>query len=619
MFVLGQKKPGVLFLLVVGGLVLFGGCATMNHSHESTSKDALRQKVDTFLHDYTRTYQKLYYEASLAEWASNTRIVEGDNTNAERTKAAKRKLAAFTGSRKNIEAAKAFLARRDALTPLQVRQLERILYMAADNPEIAADAVRERIAVETEAVEKLFGFRFHLDDREVTANDLDRILEKSRDLVERKSAWIASKEVGVVLRPYMPKLQQLRNQTVRALGYSDFFNYQVSEYGMTSEAMLNLMKKLLRDIWPLYRELHTYIRYELAKRYNEPVPDYIPAHWLPNRWGQDWSALVNIRGMNLDDALAKHTAEWVVRQAERFYISIGFPPLPDTFWERSSLYPVPPGAGYTKNNHASAWHLDLDKDVRSLMSVEPNTRWYETTHHELGHIYYFLAYSRPEVPILLRDGANRAFHEAMGSLMGLAAMQPRFVKTVGLSTGDSPPDPIQTMLKEALNYVVFIPWSAGVMTWWEYDFYARELKPEAYNERWWTYKRRFQGIVPPGERGLDVCDPATKTHIIDDPAQYYDYALSYVLLFQMHDYIARELLQEDPHDTNYFGRKEIGTFLKKIMEPGATVDWQVLLKKTMGRELSAEPMLRYFEPLMKWLKEQNRGRRYTLPEDPFGA
>ena len=131
----------------------------------------------------------------------------------------------------------------------------------------------------------------------------------------------------------------------------------------------------------------------------------LPADWLPNRWGQDWSALASLAdttsagaGAGLDAALSEHTPQWLVEQAERFYTSIGFEPLPRSFFDRSSLYPLPAGSPYKKNTHASAWHMDLDRDVRSLMSVETNAEWYETTHHELGHIYYYLQYSRPEVP-----------------------------------------------------------------------------------------------------------------------------------------------------------------------------------------------------------------------------
>ena len=376
---------------------------------------------------------------------------------------------------------------------------------------------------------------------------------------------------------------------------------------MSTSEMLDLMRQILREVRPLYRELHTFVRYSLAEKHDVPVPEMIPAHWLPNRWGQDWQALTSVEGLDLDAALREKEPEWLVEQAERFYVSLGFEPLPSSFSTRSSLYPLPPDAKYKKNNHASAWHLDLKEDVRSLMSVERNAYWYETVHHELGHVYYFLSYSNPEVPPLLRSGANRAFHEAIGSLMGLAATQHRFVGELGLLPETSSADPIQTLLKEALNYVVFIPWSAGVMTEFEHALYALELPSEDWNKHWWELKKKHQGIVPPDLRSGPLCDPATKTHINDDAAQYYDYALSFLLLFQFHDYIARELLHQDLHDTNWLGRKDVGRYLKQIMSVGANVDWPNFLKEVTGQSLSAQPMLQYFEPLMEWLKRQNQG------------
>jgi peptidyl-dipeptidase A len=238
----------------------------------------------------------------------------------------------------------------------------------------------------------------------------------------------------MALHQPLEELRQLRNQTVQGLNYHDFFSYQVADYGMTADTMMALLRKVNDEIYPLYRELHTWARYKLAANYHaKNVPDYLPAHWLPNRWGQDWSDLVTVKGADLDSIMhaRKFTAEWNVQEAERYYVSMGFPSLPKIFWEKSSLYPVPPGEHYKKNNHASAWHMDYDQDVRSLMSVEPNAHWYETTHHELGHIYYYLSYSRPEVPYILREGANRAYHEALGTMFGMAAMQSPFLAGLG--------------------------------------------------------------------------------------------------------------------------------------------------------------------------------------------
>jgi peptidyl-dipeptidase A len=588
---------------------------------EDVERRGARAVAADFLERFERGYRHYSTLANEAEWLSNTRIVEGDDTNAKRTDAAKKALAEGNGAIAVIESCSFLLARKAELEPLQVRQLEAILYLAADKPATAKELVEQRIAAETRQVEKLFGYTFRLDGQEVTTNDLDEILKKETDLERRRRAWEASKEVGRGLKDGLAELQRLRNGTVRGLGYPDFFSYMVSEYGMTTEEMLALNERFLRELRPLYRELHTYWRHELARRYGAPVPELIPAHWLPNRWSQDWSALLEVPGVDLDAALASRPPEWLVEQAERFYISLGFPELPQSFWEKSSLYPLPPGAAWKKNNHASAWHVDLDRDVRSLMSVVSNSEWYETTHHELGHIYYYVCYSNADVPHVLRTGANRAFHEAVGSMMGLAAMQPRFVAAVGLSAGAPPqgaggarPDPIQLLHKEALNYVVFMPWSSGVMTHFEQELYGQELPMERWNRRWWEMVAKYQGVAPPTPRGEEYCDAATKTHVNDDPAGYYDYALSFAILFQLHEHVARNLLREDPHDTNYFGRRDVGDFLRSLLTPGASVDWRRLMREKLGQEISAEPMLRYFEPLQEWLREQNRGREHALPE-----
>ncbi|HEX8774687.1 MAG TPA: M2 family metallopeptidase [Pyrinomonadaceae bacterium] len=594
-------------------LVVLVLCLTVPVSGQrSLSGTDASGEAQKFIDEYTAEWTRLRYAYTQADWKSNTQIIEGDKANAEATNAALEKLTTFTGSRANIEAATRFLKQKDKLTPLQVKQLQNILYAAAESPETAKDLVKERISAETAQNEKLYGYDFKIDGKSVTPNQIDEILRNSNNPEERRRAWLASKEVGRVLKPGLVNLQRLRNAVVRPLGYKSYFTYQVSDYGMTSEEMMKLMDEINRELRPLYRELHTYARYELAKRYNQPVPDLIPADWLPNRWAQDWSPMVNVEGLDVDAALHDKTPEWVVKQGEDFYVSLGFPRLPQSFWEKSSLYPPPEGATYKKNTHASAWHLDLETDVRSLMSVEANADWYETAHHELGHIYYYLTYTNKDVPPLMREGANRAYHEAMGSLMGLAAMQKPFLEARGLAPRDAKVDEMRVLLKEALNFVAYMPFATETMSRFEYELYDKNLPPDQYNRRWWELAREYQGIAPPAERGADYCDACTKTHINDDPAQYYDYALANVLLFQLHDHIARKILKQDPHATNYYGNREVGEFLRAIMRPGSSRDWRMVLREKTGEDLSAKAMVRYFAPLMDYLKKANAGRKYTM-------
>ncbi|WMI67723.1 M2 family metallopeptidase [Mangrovimonas sp. YM274] len=602
-----RKITPLIFLLLT-----MLACKEEDKKPETASN--VKEEAQAFLEDYSKTYKKLYYDSSKAEWAANTHIVAGDTTNAYNVQKANEAYAKFTGSTEVIEKTKQFLEHKDELDIVQVRQLNTILYGAGNNPETVSDVVSKRIAAQNAQSETLYGFDFQVDGKSVTTGDIDKVLRESSNETERLKNWEASKAVGKDLKDGLENLRQLRNQTVQALGYDDYFSYQVSEYGMDRKEMLAEMNKMVKEVWPLYRELHTWARYELAKKYNAEVPEYIPAHWLPNRWGQDWSPLVNVEGLDIDAALADKDPEWIVKEGENFYVSIGFDPLPASFYEKSSMYPLPADADYKKNNHASAWHMDLENDLRCLMSVEPTADYYETIHHELGHIYYYQAYTNPNVPPLLRAGANRGYHEAIGSLLGLAAMQKPFLASKGLVDENVKIDEIQNLLKEALNYVVFLPFSAGVMSEFENALYAENLPKDQYNSKWWELAKKYQGMVPPSERGEDFCDAASKTHINDDAAQYYDYAISYILLFQFHDHIAKNILHQDPHATNYFGSKDVGTFLRGVLETGANNDWRELLKSSVGSEMSAKPMLDYFAPLMDYLKAQNEGRTYTLPE-----
>jgi peptidyl-dipeptidase A len=595
--------------------IVFIAAACSDHS-TSKGPSQLDQEVTAFLKDYNARFQVYLVKANEGQWLLNTHIVEGDTITEKKAAEADEAFARFSGSKSVIDAAKNFLAKKDSLSDLQVRQLNAILFMAGSNPETAGDLVKQKIAAQNKQTGLMYGFKFKMNGKEVTPNDIDAILQKSTNEKERLAAWQSCKEVGKILKPGVTDLRDLRNKCVQALGYSDYFSYQASEYGMSTEELMTTTRGMIKDLWPLYRELHTWARYELAKKYNKPVPDLIPAHWLPNRWGQEWSQMVEVKGFNLDPYLEKQGAEWIVKKGEEFYKSIGYTALPETFWQKSSLYPVKPDAGYKKNTHASAWHMDNDKDVRSLMSVVPNTEWWSTALHELGHIYYYISYSNPDVPVILRSGANRAYHEAFGTMMGLASLQKPFLQGVGMMDKNAQTNDTLLLLKEALEYVVHIPWGSGTMTEFEYNLYSKNLSPDQYNKLWWQLVKRFQGIQPATERGEEYCDAATKTHINDDPAQYYDYSMSNVLLFQFHQHIAGNILKQDPHATNYWGNKGVGDFLQTVMKPGASVDWREHLKKSIGQEFSAKPMLDYFSSLMPYLKKINQGRTYTLPEQP---
>ena len=573
-----------------------------------------RSDAQGFLDLYNSLYVGMNTLAADAAWDAATDVSDlhqGRRTGAEQA------YYGFVGDPQVLARTDALLAIQGQLDPLQVRQLQAIRFLAGSAPGHLPDLLNARVAAEASAAAALDGFVFCFTPRAAdgscpapkTANDIDEALLDSRDLDERLAVWNASKEVGRELKPHLIELRRLRNEVARAMGYSSYFGYMASEYGMTADELMTLLDAMIVDNRPVYEPLHGWATRTLAARYDAPAPvGDVPAHWYPNRWAQEWSGLVD--GVDLDPYFQGRDPEWIVRTSESFYTSLGFPPLPASFYERSDLYPVPEGQDRRKNAHASAWHIDLGDDLRSLMSVEADAQWFFTSHHELGHIYYYVSYSRPEVPPVLRAGANRAFHEAVGELASLAAGQPAYLRRIGVLPKKAKLDETQVLLNEALGgTVAFIPWSAGVMARFEYELYEKELPPEQWQRRWWELAAQYQGVAPPDLARLDdetLCDACTKTHIIDDPAGYYDYALATAIKHQLHAHIANEILHQDPRNCDYGGNAEVGAFLRSVLEKGATQDWREVIREATGEDLSTRALVSYYAPLQRWLVKEGK-------------
>jgi peptidyl-dipeptidase A len=563
-----------------------------------------------FLAMYNRLYQGLYTVAQEAAWAAST-DVSPEHTG-QRIGAGQAQ-AVFLGNPWVIDKTRALLQKTNQLDALTVRQLRMIWLHAADAPGTMPAVVAARVVAEARQSAMLDSFEFKWQrpgaaaPEPITANEIDDLLRTSTNLTERLTVWKASKESGVALKPGLVELRDLRNRVAQEMGFSSYYGLQVAGFGMTAPEMKALCEQLVRDTRPLFEQLHCWARYKLAERYHQPAPRLIPAHWLPNRWGQEWPGLVE--SIDLDPLFKGRQPEWIVRQAVEYGESLGLPRFPQSFWTKSDLYELPKDAARKKNSHASAWDLNLQGDVRSLENVKPDFDWFGTAHHEMGHVFYMLSYDRPEIPVVLRDGASPAFHEGMAETLATPTIQLPYLRQVGAVPAEMKFDETQWLLVGALEQIISTPWSAGVMASWERDFYEGNLSTNELNACWWQYVAQYQGIAPPEPRGEEYCDPATKTHINDDPAQYYKYAIAYAIKYQLHMHIATKLLHQDPRNANFYGHKEVGQFLYNIMKSGATRDWRQLIREATGKELSARGMLEYYRPLMKYLQEQNRGRQ----------
>ena len=354
------------------------------------TKSPIQERADRFLALANGGYQAIYRVNSEAQWSAVTDVTPEHDAAAE---AAGKAYAAFNGNPAIITEARELLTHQKELEELTVRQLKQLLLNAAEGPMTNPDLVAKRVAAETKQASILNSFKFTLKGQPITANQIDDKLEKSVDLNERKAVWEASKESGPALKPNLVVLRDLRNGVAKEMKYPDYFALEVAAYGMTTDEMLKMLENWMATLRPLYLQLHTWAKYKLAEKFHQPVPKKIPAHWINNRWAQEWPGLVE--AANIDKYFEGRKPEWIIKTAEQFYTGLGFASLPQSFWEKSDLYPVPPDSKRKKNTHASCWHIDLENDIRSLQSIEPNARWFFTAHHELGHGHYFMAYSRP--------------------------------------------------------------------------------------------------------------------------------------------------------------------------------------------------------------------------------
>ncbi|WP_437971943.1 M2 family metallopeptidase [Sorangium sp. So ce260] len=445
--------------------------------------------------------------------------------------------------------------------------------------------------------------------------ELSRIIAKSRDPEELKRAWVGWRTVSAPMRGEFTRLVELANEGARELGFKDTGDAWRSKYEMPRQALPREVDRLWGQVKPLYDALHCYVRGRLAERYGEDVvPSARPirADLLGDMWAQDWSNihdLVAPEGVapiyDLDAALRAKglTPIEMVRTGERFFVSLGFEPLPASFWERS-LFVKP--ADRDVVCHASAWNLDDEEDLRIKMCIEITADDFQTIHHELGHTFYQRAYNR--LPWLYRDSPNPAFHEAIGDTIGLSVTS-EYLQRIGLVEELPPPSSdLALLLRDALGKVAFLPF-AVLVDRWRWGVFSGDIPPARYNQAWWELRTRYQGVVPPAPRSEADFDPGAKYHVAAS-VPYIRYFFAHILQFQLHRALCEEAGYKGPlHRCTIHGSEQAGERLRRMLEMGRSRAWPEALESVTGtRRMDAAAMLDYFAPLKGWLDQQNRGR-----------
>ena len=444
---------------------------------------------------------------------------------------------------------------------------------------------------------------------------LEEIMASSRDPKQLLDAWEGWRTISPPMRDRYKRFVELSNQGARDLGFADTGALWRSKYDMSPDEFSAEVDRLWGQVQPLYTALHCYVRGKLQEKYGkELVPDGkpIPAHLLGNMWAQSWENVYDLvkppqQGSTVDlTALVqgrKMDAKEMVRTGERFFMSLGLPALPETFWERSML--VKPRDREVVC-HASAWDVDYLDDIRLKMCIKTDGEDFVTVHHELGHNYYQRAYKN-QTP-LFRDSANDGFHEALGDTLALS-ITPAYLAKIGfLPSEPKDANDVDLLLRRALEKVSFLPFGLMVDQW-RWQVFSGKVTPDHYNQAWWDLARKYQGIAPPVARSEKDFDPGAKYHVAAN-VPYARYFLAHLLQFQFHRALSEAAGQTGPlHRRTIYGSKAAGERLNAMMEMGQSKPWPEALKAMTGSDkMDASAVLDYFAPLKKWLDEQNKGR-----------
>jgi peptidyl-dipeptidase A len=545
-----------------------------------------------------------------ADWVRSTYIT--DDT----------EIMAAQADQQAIEAQVAFVKEAQRFSGLSLPpELARKFYLLKTSLTLATPADPQRSTELTRIVSNLEssygkGKYCKPDGKCLTIEDLTILMANSRNRAELLDAWRGWHTISPPMRESFARYVQLANEGASQLGFADAGALWRARYDMSPDVFATELDRLWDQVRPLYMSLHTYVRKRLREHYGAsvvPAHGPIPADLLGNMWAQDWSNIYPLvappnagPGYDLTAILKERRTQplQMVHYGEDFFKSLGFAPLPKTFWERS-LFVKPQDREVVC--HASAWDVDTKDDVRLKMCIEITGEDFRVVHHELGHNFYQLAYNNQ--PLMFRDGANDGFHEAIGDTIALSITPQYLVRLGFLKQAPYASQETGLLLARALEKVAFLPFGL-LIDKWRWQVFSGQITTQDYNKAWWQLRLKYQGVAPPVARSEADFDPGAKYHVAAN-VPYSRYFLADILQFQFHRALAKIAGCTDPlEQCSIYDNKEAGKRFAQMLALGASKPWaEALATLTGDKEMDASALTDYFAPLKKWLDEQNRGEQ----------
>ncbi|MFL6592133.1 MAG: M2 family metallopeptidase [Luteimonas sp.] len=601
------------------------------------------ETADQFIARVNREYRDSYAELSAAQWLSSTYI--NDDSELVAAKANERWLTQLNGW---IEQARRFEGQ--PMSPATARSIALLKLMTA----MPAPHDPKRLSELTRIAARMEGM-YGAGTWCATPNDpssckqlgeLEDVLRSSRDYQMQLDAWNGWHTIAKPMRNDYVRFAALVNEGAKDMGFADAGELWRSGYDMPPAQIAAETDRLWSQVKPLYEQLHCYARTKLDARYGpdkgEVAGRMLPAHLMGNMWQQDWSNLwdmlqpypeagnLDITGalqrqyqqdyanelskltgtaspaqlVDADRAAHMDVARQMAHRAEDFYTSLGMQKLPESYWTKTQF--IKP-RDRDVVCHASAWDMNMAGDVRTKMCMQPDEDSFTTIYHELGHVYYDLAYNKQ--PPIFQQGAHDGFHEAIGDTIVLS-MTPAYLQSVGLvdAQQQSHEALVNAQMRMALTKVAFLPFGLMIDRW-RWGVFDGSIKPSEYNKAWWDLKARYQGVAPVQPRGEDFFDPGAKYHVPGN-TPYTRYFLANILQFQFYKALCDASGFKGPlYECSFYGNKAAGQKYLAMLGKGASQPWQQTLRTLSGGEkMDATPLLEYFAPLQEWLKQQNEGQ-----------
>ena len=597
-----------IFLSMISIAFIVASCDT------SSELNSQNQKLEDFLTEVEEENKKDGPIISSASWISSNFITFDSQ-----------KVIADYGTRytlNSLEKARQASSFDNIKTSPENNRMLKILKSSFVMPPPLDESLASELSEITTSLEAMYGSGEYCyeDGHCFDLEAFEAIIDKSRNPKQLLSAWRGWHEIGKPMKPMYLRMVEIGNKGSEDLGYEGLSDLWFSKYDMPADEFLNETDRVWDEVKPLYDALHCHVRAKLNDHYGDeviPISGPLPVHMLGNMWGQSWSNIydlvyteeANSNSIDVTKIIEdKNLSEIeMVEYAEDFFLSIGFKPLPETFWERS-LFVKPSDRSVVC--HASAWNLDsVENDLRIKMCIEKNEEDFITIHHELGHIFYYQAYNH--LPTLFQGGANDGFHEAFGDLLTLS-ITPDYLNQIGFITKEeaklAKEDPIGLLMKQALEGVVVVPW-ALMLDKWRSAVFNGEIEANNLNSSWWQLREQYQGISTYENRNEEYFDPGAKYHIPGN-TPYTRYYLARIMQYQFHEALCNSIGFEGYlHDCSIYGSMEAGEKIISTMAMGESLPWQEAFENLTGsRKLSGKSILNYYAPLKDWLDEQNKDR-----------